>query len=180
MYRAGFVAEKLGVSVASVRSWSTQFSEFLSDAARTSVTPDGAPTQRRYGDDDLALLAWVKALLGQGATFDEARRRLREMLPEERAAPPPSDNLTPPITPPNETTVLALPDMWRAITDAHRGEVEALREALHQAQARAERAEREADTLRAQLAPPVLPPPEPSPQASPDILPFWKRWFKLR
>lgn len=181
MYRAGFVAERIGVSVATIRAWSTQFAEFLSEPARTSVNPDGSPTQRRYRDDDLTLLAWIKVLLGQGITFEEARRRLRDMSLEERATPPPSDVLTPSPVSPTETTALALPDMLRAITDAHRGEVEALRARIADLQADKTRLQSELDALRVQLAPPALPPPVQPPitpitEAPERPKPWWKLW----
>lgn len=192
--RAGYVAEQLGVSVQTVRSWSVEFSDFLAPGARRTLSANGGQSQRRYVDDDLALFEHVKAMLGQGLTFEEARRRLREMTPEERAAPPVVAPPRPPSMPPEPgeaSAALVVGDLFRALAEAHRGEVEALRVALAQAVARAERAEGDLDELRAQLAAPALPPPEQpeTPALSPaDPLPvtpspspsWWetvKRWF---
>ena len=190
--RAGYVAERLGVSVQTVRSWSVEFSDFLAPGARRTLSATGGQGQRRYVDADLALFEHVKAMLGQGLTFEEARRQLQELTPEERAAPPVPTR--PPSSPPESgeaSAALVVGDLFRALAEAHRGEVEALRVALAQAVARAERAEGDLDELRAQLAAPALPPPEQpeTPALSPaDPLPvtpspspsWWetvKRWF---
>ncbi len=190
--RAGYVAEQLGVSVQTVRSWSVEFADFLSPGARRTLSATGGQGQRRYVDADLALFEHVKAMLAQGATFEEARRRLQELTPEERASPPVPTR--PPATPPEPgaaSAALVVGDLFRALAEAHRGEVEALRVALAQAVARAERAEGDLDELRAQLAAPALPPPETleaptlstpeAPPATPSPSPSWwetvRRWF---
>ena len=169
MYRAGTVAERLGVAVTTVRSWSTEFQAYLSPSAGKQA---GGTGQRRYTDGDLATLGHVKRLLAQGWTFEEARRALEGMTPEQRTTPPAPDVAEPAA---DTSTALALPGLIAALTEAHRGEVAALRDALAEARARAERAEREADDLRAQLeARPLLPPPaksEPTetPSTAPDF-----------
>ena len=167
MYRAGTVAERLGVAVTTVRSWSTEFQAYLSPSAGKQA---GGTGQRRYTDGDLATLGHVKRLLAQGWTFEEARRALEGMTPEQRTTPPAPDVAEPP---PDASTALALPGLFAALQDAHRGEVAALRDALAEARARAERAEREADDLRAQLQTrPLFPPPAKSePPATPATAP---------
>lgn len=169
MYRAGAVAERLGIAPTTVRSWSTEFQAYLSPSAGKQA---GGTGQRRYTDGDLAVLGHVKRLLAQGMTFEEARRALEAMTPEQRTTPPRPAVAEPPAEP---SAALALPGLLAALQDAHRGEVAALRDALTEARARAERAEREADDLRAQLqARPFLPPPAKSgptvtPSPAPDF-----------
>lgn len=188
MYRAGAVAERLGIAPTTVRSWSTEFQAYLSPSAGKHA---GAG-QRRYTDGDLATLGHVKRLLGGGLTFQETRRALEGMTPEERAAPPVAPRPAPPAQAQGEASAaLVVGDLFRALAEAHRGEVEALRVALAQAVARAERAEGDLDELRAHLAAPALPPPETletpalSPADAPPVTPspslsWWetvKRWF---
>ena len=85
------------------------------------------------------------------------------MTPEQRTTPPAPDVAEPP---PDTSTALALPGLLAALTEAHRGEVAALRDALAEARARADLLQREADDLRAQLeAPPEQQPPPLSPWA---------------
>ncbi len=181
MYRAGQVAERMGVAVTTIRAWSNEFAVYLSPSAGRQASGTG---QRRYTDSDVATLAHAKRLLDAGLTFSEARDALGKMSAEERATMPAP-------TPPAAAAILPA-DVLRTVTEAHRGEVEALHAALAQAVARAERAEREADDLRAQLARPALPPPAPEPTAQPPPvspplslpsppsppLPWYKRLFK--
>lgn len=168
MYRAGAVAERLGIAPTTVRSWSTEFQAYLSPSAGKQA---GGTGQRRYTDGDLAVLGHVKRLLAQGMTFEETRRALEGMTPEERTTAPAPAVAEPSAAEPS--AALALPGLLAALQDAHRGEVAALRDALTEARARAERAEREADDLRAQLqARPLLPPPAKSePPATPATAP---------
>lgn len=179
MVRAGHVADRLGVSVATVRSWSNEFRDYLSPSAAMAQSATGeGPGQRRYTDQDVAALAHVKRLMAEGLTFDEVRQALGKMTPDERAAPPVE---VPTATAPNESTALALPDMLRAITDAHRGEVEALRARIADLQADKTRLQSELDALRVQLAPPALPPPVQPPitpitEAPERPKPWWKLW----
>lgn len=174
MYRAGAVAERLDIAPTTVRSWSTEFQAYLSPSAGKQA---GGTGQRRYSDSDLATLGHVKRLLGQGLTFEETRAALGSMTPEERTTPPAAD--LPTGDPP---AALALPSLLAALTEAHRGEVAALRDALAEARARAARAEREADDLRAALeARPLLPPPAPTPVESVDPQsPPLSPWARLR
>ena len=185
MYRAGQVAERMGVAVTTIRAWSNEFAVYLSPSAGRQASGTG---QRRYTDSDVATLAHAKRLLDAGLTFSEARDALGKMSAEERATMPAP---TPPAAAASPAAILPA-DVLRTVTEAHRGEVEALHAALAQAVARAERAEREADDLRAQLARPALPAPAPEPTAQPPPvsppppllprpappLPWWKRLFK--
>jgi DNA-binding MurR/RpiR family transcriptional regulator len=85
--RAGEVAAQLGVAPATLRLWSNRFAELLGPDARRGADGAGAATHRRYSAADARLLAQVKALLGQGLTYAEVRRRLGEP-PAPPAAPP--------------------------------------------------------------------------------------------
>lgn len=75
------VATDLGVSAPTLRLWSALFASQLSDHARKAL-PGGGPTaQRRYDDNDVAVLTEVRSLLRQGLTFDEVAIRLNSRSP---------------------------------------------------------------------------------------------------
>ncbi len=76
-YRPQEIAEKLGIAPSTLRLWSTRFANLLSNSARKDPETNPGPwAQRRYIDSDLEALLQVKALLGQGLTYEDARRRL--------------------------------------------------------------------------------------------------------
>ncbi len=90
-YRPQEAAQRLGIASSTLRLWSSQFANELSNSARKVASRDGEPiAQRRYTDEDLRLLAQVKELLAQGLTYEEVKRRLRppvvERAPRERPA----------------------------------------------------------------------------------------------
>ncbi|MCX7853302.1 MAG: MerR family transcriptional regulator [Caldilineales bacterium] len=70
-HRPAAVAERLAISVATLRRWSRQFDEFLSPEAT------GRNGRRRYTDADLQLLSRVHELLHMGLSYEQARRQLR-------------------------------------------------------------------------------------------------------
>ena len=74
--RSKQVCDHLGVPATTLRLWSTTFEEFLSPGAQTSLTEKGTPAQRRYTEDDIALLAKVQELLGIGLTYDAIKESL--------------------------------------------------------------------------------------------------------
>ncbi len=65
------VCERLGISTATLRLWSTRFESHLSPSARASLTANGSPAQRRYTEDDLAVFVRAKSLLATGLTYDQ-------------------------------------------------------------------------------------------------------------
>ena len=81
-YRPADVAERLGVSSATLRRWSQQFGGFLS-AAAVSSTDEASSKHRRYTDEDLAVLERAQRLLKEGLSYDEVRDRLRETAPAQ-------------------------------------------------------------------------------------------------
>jgi len=71
------ISNRLGVSPSTLRRWSAQFAEFLSDQAGDTDRPDSSGyTHRRYSDDDMAVLGMIKDLLANGQSYDQIRERL--------------------------------------------------------------------------------------------------------
>ncbi len=78
LYHPREIASELGIGSSTLRLWSVQFAAELSASARKAPGETSTPwAQRRYTEEDLELLLRVKALLAQGFTYEEARRRLR-------------------------------------------------------------------------------------------------------
>ena len=78
-YRPREMVRLLGVSPATLRSWSSAFADHLSARAGGGVvTTEGRGTHRTYNDDDVLTLRHAKALLAAGGDFAEARNRLHE------------------------------------------------------------------------------------------------------
>jgi DNA-binding transcriptional MerR regulator len=72
------VASRLEVSASTLRRWTDEFAEFLSQEARAS---DASQT-RRYTNEDLTTLITVKGLMTEGMSYDQVRQRLSEMRAE--------------------------------------------------------------------------------------------------
>jgi DNA-binding transcriptional MerR regulator len=153
MYRPKEAADRLGIAAVTLRAWSNEFASFLSDAARKTITGRGQAAQRRYTDNDIAILQRAKRLLGSGATYDEARRRLAddpdlasEIAPEPAAL----------ATIEQATAILA------SLQTSYETALQAKDEALSQQQAHIE-------SLKEQIA-----------QQQAELerlrLPWWKRW----
>jgi DNA-binding transcriptional MerR regulator len=70
--RPAEVAERLAISAATLRRWSSRFGEFLE---LSDGTQDGG-SHRRYTENDLATLARVQQLLEQGWTYEQVADRL--------------------------------------------------------------------------------------------------------
>ena len=71
------VANQLQISPSTLRRWSNEFSDFLSDAAGRPQPTTGAQTaHRRYTDDDLETLMTIKGLLTEGLTYIQVGKRL--------------------------------------------------------------------------------------------------------
>jgi len=66
-------ANVLGVSVSTMRNWSDQYAVYLSDTARPGHLPE-----RRFTEKDLAILAYIKQLRGEGMQAEQIKERLRE------------------------------------------------------------------------------------------------------
>jgi DNA-binding transcriptional MerR regulator len=74
------VANQLQVSPSTLRRWSNEFADFLSDmAGRPSSEPDGGTSHRRYADSDLQTLMTIKGLLAEGLTYVQVGKRLEAL-----------------------------------------------------------------------------------------------------
>ncbi len=74
------VASHLQISPSTLRRWSNEFSDFLSDAAgRPQPVPGGQTAHRRYTDEDLETLMTIKGLLTEGLTYIQVGRRLEAL-----------------------------------------------------------------------------------------------------
>jgi DNA-binding transcriptional MerR regulator len=72
------VASQLQVSPSTLRRWSNEFSDFLSDTAGRPQPADSSRTaHRRYTDEDLETLMAIKGLLAEGLTYIQVARRLQ-------------------------------------------------------------------------------------------------------
>lgn len=71
------VANQLQVSPSTLRRWSNEFTDYLSDmAGRPQPEAGGQAAHRRYTDDDLETLMSIKGLLAEGLTYIQVGRRL--------------------------------------------------------------------------------------------------------
>lgn len=84
------VARTLGISPSTLRRWSAEFSELLSDTAgRPEPSPQGEPAHRRYTAGDVTLLGQVGDLLRRGMTYRQVADRLggeQESVAESESA----------------------------------------------------------------------------------------------
>ena len=161
MMRPRAVQEQLGISNTTLRRWCAHFQDYLGPTAGAAIGPTGGPAQRRFTDEDLAVLARVKALLADGMTYEEVAVRLRRgdvVAHDERRHQPPAESATAP----DEAAML------RAVLAERERTIEALHGTIR-AQA----------ALLAHLQPRALPPGEPVDR---DQRPWWQRlpWRKER
>ncbi len=70
------VANQLQISPSTLRRWSNEFSDYLSEAAGRAQPDGGRGAHRRYSDDDLETLMTIKGLLIEGLTYIQVGRRL--------------------------------------------------------------------------------------------------------
>jgi DNA-binding transcriptional MerR regulator len=74
------VAVQLQVSPSTLRRWSNEFGDFLSDAAGRPQSASGGQTaHRRYSDEDMETLLNIKGLLDEGLTYIQVGRRLEAL-----------------------------------------------------------------------------------------------------
>lgn len=70
------VAANLDVSTSTLRRWSEEFAEFLSDGANSSQ----GKSHRRYTEQDISRLLTVRDYMNNGLTYEQVRQNLRESL----------------------------------------------------------------------------------------------------
>ena len=74
------VATQLQISPSTLRRWSNEFSDFLSNSAgRTLEEDEDKASHRRYTDKDLETLANIKGLLAEGLTYIQVGKRLQAL-----------------------------------------------------------------------------------------------------
>lgn len=76
------MARKLDISTATLRRWSDEFSEHLSQQADSAE----GRSHRRYTDEDLDTLLVVKNLMNSGLTYEQARQQLAGHEGDDSAA----------------------------------------------------------------------------------------------
>ncbi|MGD2206459.1 MAG: MerR family transcriptional regulator [Anaerolineae bacterium] len=87
-YRSpGEVSTQLEISPSTLRRWSNEFADFLSDAAgRPEPSPGSHVAHRRYTDEDLETLMTIKGLLTEGLTYIQVGKRLEALRLRKRVA----------------------------------------------------------------------------------------------
>ena len=86
------VASQLGISPSTLRRWSNEFADALSDhAGRPEMAPTGGISHRRYTDQDLETLLTIKGLLTEGLTYIQVGRRLELLRMRSAQADEPFD-----------------------------------------------------------------------------------------
>jgi DNA-binding transcriptional MerR regulator len=74
------VATQLQLSPSTLRRWSNEFADFLSDAAgRPQSEASTQAAHRRYTDEDLETLMTIKGLLAEGLTYIQVGKRLEAL-----------------------------------------------------------------------------------------------------
>lgn len=81
------VATQLQVSPSTLRRWSDEFADFLSESAGRPHLATGAPAaHRRYTDEDLETLLTIKGLLAEGLTYIQVGKRLEALRRQQTPA----------------------------------------------------------------------------------------------
>lgn len=92
------VATQLQISPSTLRRWSDEFADFLSESAgRPHLASGGQATHRRYTDEDLETLLTIKGLLAEGLTYIQVGKRL-EAIRLRRATAAGGGGETQPVT----------------------------------------------------------------------------------
>jgi len=93
------VANHLQISPSTLRRWSGEFGDYLSDAAGRPHSPVASQAaHRRYTDQDLETLMTVKGLLTEGLTYIQVGRRLEALRLRQAATDLPADEGNPQVT----------------------------------------------------------------------------------
>lgn len=74
------VASQLQISPSTLRRWSNEFSDYLTDqAGRPQGEDESKASHRRYTDQDLETLMTIKGLLAEGLTYIQVGKRLEAL-----------------------------------------------------------------------------------------------------
>jgi DNA-binding transcriptional MerR regulator len=79
------LATQLNISPSTLRRWSNEFADFLSDPAGRPAT-GGQTAHRRYTDEDLETLLTIKGLLAEGLSYIQVGKRLEALRLRHTAA----------------------------------------------------------------------------------------------
>ena len=109
------IAARLDISPSTLRRWSDEFTDFLSNQANTA-----GKSHRRYTEEDLSILSAVKTLMNNGLTYEQVRQKLAQQPPEEE------NGQTGVILSPDETTMAGLTYFSEAINELHQGQLSVL------------------------------------------------------
>jgi DNA-binding transcriptional MerR regulator len=83
------VASHLQLSPSTLRRWSNEFADFLSETAgRPQMATGGQAVHRRYTDEDLETLLTIKGLLAEGLTYIQVGKRLEALRLRHTAVEP--------------------------------------------------------------------------------------------
>lgn len=141
MYTVGQVAQALNVSDSTIRQWSGEFADHLSEEANP---PKGET--RRYDDGDVAALQTVAILRDQLVDYADIHERLAA---GERLEPAPEERIRPE-EPAAADTALITESFAEALRNAD-SRIATLTDRLIDAEKRAAAAETRAEMLQAQL-----------------------------
>lgn len=82
------VARELDVSPATLRRWADEFADYLSTGADSAQ----GRSHRRYTDQDIATLTFIKELMNNGLTYEQVRLQLNQRLSVPVDLAPHDDN----------------------------------------------------------------------------------------
>ncbi len=109
------IAARLEISPSTLRRWSEEFAEFLSEQASSSQ----GKSHRRYTEEDEATLLAIKALMDDGLTYAQVRRRMNQQPPE---VPAPGGELVSAA----EASLAPMTYFAEAIDELHQGQLSVL------------------------------------------------------
>ena len=93
------VATQLQVSPSTLRRWSDEFADFLSESAGRPHLAAGTPAaHRRYTDEDLETLLTIKGLLAEGLTYIQVGKRLEALRQHRPPVTAGVEGEAPPVT----------------------------------------------------------------------------------
>ena len=121
-------AARLGIAANTLRVYSVRFAALLGDlAARPALGAGGRTGHRLYSEGDIAVLARAHALVGEGATYEQALDRLRGGAQAEARPAAVRSGRTGGSAEAQLAPLQQAVDAWRALAEERGREAEALR-----------------------------------------------------